>query len=180
MIKIAGGMYRSRVLDAPDTLAVPTKSIVRTAIGNALSSYLRGARVLDLFAGCGAVGIELLSRGASSCVFVDRSPDCIEAIKSNLEKLRIGNATVISGDYFGSLGELYVHKDCFDIVFLDPPYSMKDVYKDVPPLLIKKGLLKENGIVVLEYEGSVADVSSLFKERKVYNYGRTSVEILRR
>jgi 16S rRNA (guanine966-N2)-methyltransferase len=180
MIKIAGGSYRSRVLEVPDTLAVPTKSIVRTAIGNALSNDLRGARVLDLFAGCGAVGIELLSRGASSCVFVDHSQDCIDAIKANLEKLRIGNATVMFSDYFGALGELYVHKDSFDIIFLDPPYAQKDVYKDIPALLIKKGLLKEKGILVLEYEGSIVDSSSLFKEGKVYNYGRTSVQILRR
>lgn len=179
MIKIAGGLYRSRIIEVPSSLEVPTKSIVRTAIGNALQRDLEGARVLDLFAGSGAVGIELLSRGASSAVFSDASPEAVSSIKNNLQTLKISGSDVLLGDYSMVLRSLGSKGDSFDIIFLDPPYKLLSAYAEAPKMIADLSLLKPHGILVIEYEGEVS-LPDGYVSTKTYNYGRTFVSILRR
>lgn len=180
MLKIVSGSYRSRMIEVPSSCTVPSKSIVRTAIANALGQDLRDAKVLDLFAGSGALGIEALSRGAAFCCFNDVSIEAFNVIKNNLKALKEDKASVTSFDYRSALAAYAQQKAVFDIVFLDPPYSMKEVYATVPEILLDSGLLSSHGIVVLEYEGDIATPSTRYSFAKTYNYGRTNVLVLRR
>lgn len=177
MLKLVSGKYRSRSIDVPPSVTVPTKSMVRTAIGNALQDELRGASVLDLFAGSGALGFESLSRGAKHCVFVDASKEAIDVLKKNQSVLKESNCEIVFADYKEALKRF---KTKFDIVYLDPPYKMKGVYSEVPKLLLELDLLTDNAAVVLEYEGDIEAPVDLYSFSKVYNYGRTHVLLLRR
>ena len=119
-MRIVAGTLGGRHLKAPAGRATrPTSDRVREALFSILGD-LDGARVLDLFAGSGALGIEALSRGASAAVFVDTDPKALTAIKANLQALDI-TAKVHRRDaiaYLNNAGEAP-----FDLVFLDPPYS---------------------------------------------------------
>ena len=119
-MRIVAGTLGGRRLKAPAGRATrPTSDRVREALFSILGD-LDGARVLDLFAGSGALGIEALSRGASAAVFVDTDPKALTAIKANLQALDI-TAKVHRRDaiaYLNNAGEAP-----FDLVFLDPPYS---------------------------------------------------------
>ncbi len=100
----------------------PTTGRVREALGNRLSSMgvLRDARVVDLFAGTGALGIEVLSRGAAHATFVENAPDALRAIESNLETLGFQDqATVVRGD----AATFVAGAPEYDIAFIDPPYT---------------------------------------------------------
>jgi 16S rRNA (guanine966-N2)-methyltransferase len=127
-VRIVGGRFRGRALAAPATLATrPTSDRVREAIFNILAHgiadlQIPGARVLDLFAGSGALGLEALSRGASFCLFVDTSPEARAQIRRNVETLGLTGATRIfrrDATDLGAAGALAG----FGLAFLDPPYD---------------------------------------------------------
>jgi 16S rRNA (guanine(966)-N(2))-methyltransferase RsmD len=99
----------------------PTSDRVREALFSILGGGVEGARVLDLFAGSGALGIEALSRGAAAAVFVDSSARAVAAIRSNLETLGI-EADVRRMDARAALRQPSAPLDLYDLVFLDPPY----------------------------------------------------------
>lgn len=120
-MRVIAGTYGGRRLQAPpgrDTR--PTSDRVREALFSALGD-LEGARVLDLFAGSGALGIEALSRGAASCEFVDRATAAIRAIRANLETLGI-EAPVHRREALQALSDASGRAAAYDLVFLDPPY----------------------------------------------------------
>ena len=178
MVIIGGGIYRSRKIEVPSYLDVPTKSIVRLAIGNALSTYLNGRDALDLFAGSGAVGIELISRGAKSCTFMDNNIEAISTIEKNLKTLGINNCDLYYGDYRDNLNKLKNENKKFSLVFIDPPYADKDAYNYSFDFLLNNDLIKKDGIIVIEYEGNNPLLNSeCFKEERTYKYGRTNVTI---
>jgi 16S rRNA (guanine(966)-N(2))-methyltransferase RsmD len=104
-----------------------------------------GASVLDLYAGSGAMGLEALSRGAESAVFVERDPDAARVIERNLDKLRL-RGTVLRRD---AVSVLASETRKYDLVLVDPPY---DMYLDVQPQLARyvPGVLAEDGVVVVE------------------------------
>lgn len=120
-MRVVAGTARGRRLVAPKGLDVrPTTDRVREAIGNRLQSMgvLRDARVVDLFAGTGALGIEALSRGAAHATFVENSPAALAAIETNLEALGFTDvSTVVRAD-----ASRYA-AGAFDIAFIDPPYT---------------------------------------------------------
>lgn len=177
MLKIVAGEYRSRVIETPDSLTIPSKSIVRTGLSNALMNQFAGAEVLDLFAGSGALGLEALSRGAHHAVFVDSSPAAAKAIRANIATLKAAGE-FLQADYRAALDRFQAEKRVFDIVYLDPPYALKEVYQSVPALLLEFALLSPCAAVVLEYEGTIDPPVSLYRSSRTYNYGRTHVLIL--
>lgn len=176
MIKITSGKYRSRNIETPEAGTLPTKNRVREAMMSAVTSEIPHARVLDLFAGSGALGIESLSRGASFCVFVDASADACRIIRGNLKTLREENAAVLNMSYEAAIEQL---KEPFDLVFLDPPYAMKDSYQRSIDLLRAHGLLKDECAIVLEYEGELPLKVEGFSFQRDYTYGKTKVLLLR-
>ena len=180
-MRIIGGKYRSRVLSefAGENVR-PTSDRAREALFNILSLKIYGARVLDLFAGSGALGIESLSRGAKEVIFNDYSKDSIAIVKKNLTTLKITvggeEAKVLQGDYLACLEQA---RGQFDLIFIDPPYRM-DYGEKALKKIAERGLLSENGIAMYErdipFEGEIEGLEK-YDERK---YGKAYLTFFRR
>jgi 16S rRNA (guanine966-N2)-methyltransferase len=123
-MRIIAGSYGGRRLQTPGGLDTrPTSDRVREALFSILGDRVAGARVLDLFAGSGALGIEALSRGAAEATFVDNAPPAIRAIRANLEALG-AEAMVARAEARRFLGGASRSGRSYDLVFLDPPYRL--------------------------------------------------------
>jgi 16S rRNA (guanine966-N2)-methyltransferase len=123
-VRVVAGRWGGRRLQAPPGDATrPTSDRVREALFSILGDRVAGARVLDLFAGSGALGIEALSRGAAEATFVDSAPAAIRAVKANLEALG-AQAEVRRAAARRFLGGASREARQYDLVFLDPPYRL--------------------------------------------------------
>ena len=121
-MRVVAGVYGGRRLVAPPGDETrPTSDRVREALFSVLGASVEGARVLDLFAGSGALGVEALSRGAAEVVFVDRSQAAIKAVRANLAALGI-DAAVRRAEARAALRVASGRGEAYDLVFLDPPY----------------------------------------------------------
>jgi len=121
-VRVVAGRYGGRRLVAPPGDATrPTTDRVREALFSVLGASIEGARVLDLYAGSGALGIEALSRGAAAAVFVDRAQPAVTAIRANLASLEI-DADVRRMQARTALRTASKRAEAYDLVFLDPPY----------------------------------------------------------
>ena len=146
-MRIISGRYRGRKLIPPrDNEVRPTTDRIKETVFNILAPRIPGARVLDLFAGSGALGIECLSRGADEVIFVDMSPESVALVHRNLKGLD-GNFRVVQADYAAALGRL---DGRFDIVFIDPPYEAGLGEKAVSEIFAR-GLLEEDGVICYEH-----------------------------
>lgn len=127
----------------------PTTDRIKETLFNMLQAYMCECRFLDLFSGSGAIGIEALSRGAYSCVFVEKNKKAAECIRDNLKFTRLDkNAEVLCRDVFSALADLAGH-DVFDCIFMDPPYD-KELEKDVLQVLGKMDYVDKNTLIVVE------------------------------
>ena len=177
MIRITGGINRSRLLETPNVSTTkPTMDKVRAGVFSALGPVVEGANVLDLFAGSGSYGFEALSRGAARATFVDSSSVAVDTIKKNAAKLNQENVTIIQGDVLTFLEQ---NLQEFSIIFVDPPYKL-NVYEDVVKTLIRRNILSSNAIILLESERELNIDESLFSKVKLYKYGLAKVYILRK
>ncbi|GAA5483701.1 16S rRNA (guanine(966)-N(2))-methyltransferase RsmD [Haloferula sargassicola] len=126
-MRIIAGKAGRVAIRVPGEVTRPTTDFVRQAVFSILGEKVDGARVADLFAGSGAIGLEALSRGAASCEFVEQNRKATGVIRANLEKARLEGGHVTAGD---------VHawaKRCaatFDLVFADPPYAKSKLDRD--------------------------------------------------
>ena len=177
MLRISGGKYRSRMIEVPEVGTVPTKNRVREAMMSICASAIEGGVVLDLFAGSGALGIESLSRGAKRCYFVDVDKKAAQILKRNLQTLKEENGVVLNASSLEALRQL--EKTKFDLVFLDPPYAQKDLYRESLSYLLDKDMLAEGAVVMVEYEGELEIDDSRFSFRRDYTYGITKLIQLR-
>ena len=143
-ITLTGGKYRGRKVLTPGGTTHPMGSRERLALFNMLTGKLEGARVLDAFAGSGALGIEALSRGASSVVFVDKNRRATEVIWDNLAELGIESGIEVICEKVSNVSGTV---DSFDIVLADPPYDDFDL-SEVECL---SGLIEKDGILVLSH-----------------------------
>ncbi len=129
-MRITGGKAVRRMLRAPKGLAVrPTPDLVKQAVFNSLGTRVAGARVLELFAGTGALSLECLSRGAVSAVCVEKSARHAEVLRQNVPGAGFAPAlvSVRVQDVFAALTQLAEARQVFDLVFADPPYGEKNV-----------------------------------------------------
>ncbi|HEY2510757.1 MAG TPA: 16S rRNA (guanine(966)-N(2))-methyltransferase RsmD [Polyangiaceae bacterium] len=154
-MRITGGELRSRALKAPkghDTR--PTSDRVREALFSILTArggVLAGARVLDLYAGTGALGLEALSRGAAAAVFVERSREALAVLRANIASLGVGDRAVVVGAAVEK-AEKVLRDSSFGLVFADPPYA--DVKSGVATRALEAMVvprLEPAGLVVLEH-----------------------------
>lgn len=148
MTRIIAGLYRNHnlfTLDGDNTR--PTKEVVRGAIFNSLFSKIEGARVLDLFSGSGAIGIEAKSRGADLVVFNDSNLSAYNIINKNINKLKLNGYELFSLDYQECLERIKEY--CFDIIFLDPPYKF-DNLEYIFNFIDEYKMLSDKGLIVLE------------------------------
>ncbi|HCG77738.1 MAG TPA: 16S rRNA (guanine(966)-N(2))-methyltransferase RsmD [Oceanospirillales bacterium] len=147
-LRIIGGQWRSRRLRFPaiDGLR-PTMDRVRETVFNWLQSDIEGARVLDAFAGSGALGFEALSRGAKEVIFLEKHAKAAFQLKDNLKQLDARNAQVWAGD---ALMWLEQNPEPYDLVFLDPPFG-----KDLLQPALNKLTLLPGALVYIEHEASL-------------------------
>jgi len=123
MIRIIAGEFKGRRLKTPASVKVrPTADRVREAWFSILQRSLRGARVLDLYAGTGALGLEALSRGAASAEFVDIHRMALTTLRANIKLLDVGERTVVHRQDALQFAE-QLHPGQYDVAFADPPYS---------------------------------------------------------
>ncbi|MDD6302015.1 MAG: 16S rRNA (guanine(966)-N(2))-methyltransferase RsmD [Bacillales bacterium] len=176
MLRIIGGKYRHLQIKAPDSdLTRPTTDKVREAIMSALSNDLYNAKVLDLFSGSGALGLEALSRGARSATFVDKNSLAIKTIKENIEYMHVKEEVEICLSSYKSF--LASHKnEQYDVVFLDPPYKMKEVYDEIVDFLFENNMISSNGVIVKECDTPFYE-DDRFIKYKNYKYGIIYVTI---
>ncbi len=157
----------------------PTTGKVKEGVFSALQFDLEGRRVLDLFAGTGQMGIEALSRGAQSCVFVDRRRDAYELVRSNLAVCGLTDrAQVVCGDAMGYLNSLRTQ---FDLIFLDPPYA-DDTLERAIAHIARFDILAPYGIIVAECpaDKTLPSLGTPYRVHREYRYGKIKVTVYRR
>lgn len=153
-IRVISGRFGGRLLDAPHADSTRTKPMgerIRNALFNSLGDSVRGAQVLDVFAGTGAVGIEALSRGAAHCTFVERDRVAQKILAKNIASLQLdpSEVTVAKRAVAGWIDDYPPDAPLFDIIFADPPYH--DLQLSTVSRLFD--LLKPNGLMVLSHTG---------------------------
>ena len=183
-MRIVAGKFRSTRIEAPKGLATrPTSDRVRQALFNVLEHgapgvEFEGARVLDLFAGSGALGLEALSRGARFCLFVEESTEARAAIRRNVEALWLTGATKIWRRDATKLGEAGTMQP-FDIIFLGPPYG-KGLGTRALQSAAEGGWIREGAIAVLEERANVdIELSPAFEEIDMRIYRDTKLIVMR-
>jgi 16S rRNA (guanine966-N2)-methyltransferase len=145
-MRVIAGQYRGRRLQAPaGTNTRPTADRVREALFSILGDRVAQARVLDLFAGAGTLGLEALSRGASTATFVESAPRALAALKANVDALG-ADAEVVRGDALRWLRGASAGARQYDLVFLDPPYRRaaelgEELSGILPPVLAPGALV---------------------------------------
>ena len=179
-MRIIGGTARGRTIVAPaGEKTRPTQDYVRESLFNIIRWDMPDARVLDLFAGTGQLGIECLSRGAAAAVFVDRRVDAVKLIRENLKITDLTDrARVVSGDSMEYLKSL---REKFDIILLDPPYAA-GVLEEAIAHIARFDILAPHGIIVAEHpvEKALPALSAPYRLHKNYRYGKIGLTVYRR
>jgi len=182
-MRVVGGIAGGIPLHVPKSDLRPTMEVVRNAIFNSLADIIPGARVLDLFAGTGGLGIEALSRGPASCQFIESDRRACEAIRRNLEKTRLAGGEVATADAMRWI-ERFAQPAAFDLILADPPYVQKEGDRDFArELLASTGLrraLAPGGFLVLEHlPNAPLPLDSSWECTRDKRYGATAVAFLR-
>ena len=176
-MRVISGIHKSKPLESMEGRNTrPTMDKVKEGIFNSLHEV--SGIGLDLFAGSGALGIEALSRGMEKVIFVDQNFKAIKIIKANLQHLNISNqAEVYKNNADRALKALSKRAMQFDVIFLDPPYD-KGLIDEALDGIIKFNLLKENGIIVCEFNHKEEIDTKSFHVIKRYHYGLTDTLLL--
>ena len=179
-MRVITGKARGVALKTPDGMATrPTADRVKEALFSIIQFDVPTARVLDLFAGSGQLGIEALSRDATSAVFVDEREDACRLVRENLRRTKLeSQGRVIRSDY---MTYLKTCKEKFDIIFLDPPYK-EEFLENALKMITEIDILQSGGIIVTErplqkefdlnFEG--------FSRSKDYKYGQTLLTVFKK
>ena len=182
-MRVIGGHDRGRRLRAPRGLRTrPTADRVRETLFDILGPAVAGARVLDLFAGTGAVGIEALSRGAARVVLVERDQSALRALRANLAALGASRAAarVMAGDVLHVLPELGAQEGPFDFVFVDPPYATALAGRTLEALAAARICRDGTEVVVQHSTRTVLPVvPGLTAHRRPRQFGDTALTFLR-
>ena len=176
LLRVISGSARGRKLKEPGGLVIrPTSAVVKEAVFNIIQFDIEGRRALDLFAGTGQLGIEALSRGAASAVFVDSDLAAVKLIRENIKLCGVESAAAV---YNRDALKYLERKESFDLIFIDPPYD--SVLAGIAlRKIIEFDKLNSNGIIICETRaGSILpEDSPPYFMQKEYKYG--SVKITR-
>lgn len=153
VIRVLGGTVRGKKLFSPVGLQFrPATGRVKEFIFSYLGETVEQARLLDLFAGTGALGIEALSRGAREVVFVDRTVSSIELVKKNIKACRFLNQAIpVCGDVFHLLPMVNQKYGCFDIVIADPPFK-EGLREKIVKIVSENALIQTGGRLIIEHD----------------------------
>lgn len=162
-LRITAGKYRGRKIATPGGATHPMGERERLALFNMIVNYIPGAKILDAFAGSGALGIEALSRGALEAIFIEKSAEACRVIRENLQNLDLA-AEVWRGDV-----KNFTTENKFGLILVDPPYNNFEI-SEVTRLL---QFLQGSGIFVLSHPGEAPELAgmTLLKSRKYAGAG---------
>ena len=174
-MRIIAGERKGHTILAPRGRETrPTSDRVRENVFNIVAPWVEGARVLDLYAGSGAMGLEALSRGAEAAVFVEADADAVRAIERNLDKLRLTGARVVRADATTGLAQEVTAGRKYDLVLADPPYEMTDF--DALARYLPR-VLAEDGLLVFETSARVEPTVAGLEVRTSRKYGSTRITV---
>ena len=182
-LRIISGKARGTKLNTLEGIETrPTLDRVKEPLFSIIQTYLDKAKILDVFAGSGAIGLELLSRGAKEAILCDNSYKAVQIIKENVIKTHFEDKTkIINNDYKNTLDMLKNEK--FDIIFLDPPYESQFDIQAIK-IIIDNDMLSKEGIIILETDNEKEKKEMIDKlDINVYDlrsYGRVSLFFLNR
>jgi 16S rRNA (guanine966-N2)-methyltransferase len=179
-VRVIAGMARGRTLKAvPGIGTRPTTDKVKEAIFSMIGPYFDGGLGLDLFAGTGGLGIEAISRGLERVVFIDLEQTSIQVIQDNLKSIGFTDQSeVYRNEAMRALKVLAKRGLKFDLIFLDPPYKMKQADKILLQMQ-QMEMIQEHATVVVEHEAAHTydDTIGRFHQRKRTSYGETAITI---
>lgn len=180
-MRIIGGKHRGRTLTSPDSNQIrPTTDRMRETLFNIISHGtgpgFEGAKILDVFAGTGALGLESLSRGADKVTFIENNPRSLRIIAQNITDLKEEKTTTIKSidarkitDEIGS----------FDYIFMDPPYHM-ELIAPLLKIIERFSILKERGIIIIECDSKEdIEIPNFLLPVKEKKYGNSKILILK-
>lgn len=174
MVRIIAGTAKGRLLSAPQGRHTrPTADRVREAMFSVLSAQVPGARVLDVFAGSAALGLEAMSRGAASAVFMEKDSAAAQVCAQNISKLGFANCQLLRGNSLQLLGKLTQQ---FDLIFIDPPYN-QGLLNPIMERIAALQLLAAGGWVAVETSAKESEFSpgTWWTIAKSKVYGDTAV-----
>ena len=180
-MRIISGISKGKKLYEPkDILTRPLKDLTKESIfniivhSNKFKIELKGSNVLDLFSGTGSFGLECLSRGSKFITFVENYKEVLPVLKSNIIKLNFQkNSKIIEKDIINDLS-FKIFKMKFDIIFLDPPYKEKKLFKLLENI-IQSNLLKHEGVIIIHrHKKDVCEFPEKFRiiEEKLYGISK--------
>ncbi|MCM2303642.1 MAG: 16S rRNA (guanine(966)-N(2))-methyltransferase RsmD [Elusimicrobia bacterium] len=190
-MRIIAGESRGRALKSvpKEMMVKPISARIKKSVFDILRPRLGGARVLDLYAGTGAVGIEALSRGAASAFFVDADKRCVAVIEENLKRLNLSaKGRACYGDILQDLSWISFRAGVseFDIIYMGPPYRTEDnkmLAYSTPTLarVAEANLLAPGGVALLQrYKKEKVELPAGYEKFREERYGDTDVEFIRR
>ncbi len=174
-MRVITGIAKGKRLETPEGLDIrPTIDRVKEAIFSSIQFELFNSEVLDLFAGTGQLGIEAISRGAKTAVFVDNSRKSIEVVNKNLEITNFTSKSIVIN--MNSIDYAHTTDKKFDFIFLDPPYN-KGILLEILPALSDK--LTTDGQIICEYEKNLdlPEKISKLRLKKTQKYGKIKISV---
>ncbi|MGD9495874.1 MAG: RsmD family RNA methyltransferase [Armatimonadota bacterium] len=173
-MRVIGGTARSLRLHCPGGLQIrPTADIIRESLFDSLGPRIVGAAFCDLYAGCGAVGIEAASRGARPVVFIERKPGAVRAIEANLAHTRLADrAVVLQGDVLARYAQAAAEWGPFEVVFADPPYGLGELGELARRLIAEAEGVTPGGLVVIQHSGR-QELVGLPQPERVKQFGES-------
>ncbi|MBM3171212.1 MAG: 16S rRNA (guanine(966)-N(2))-methyltransferase RsmD [Bacteroidetes bacterium] len=178
-MRIIAGVLKGRTWALPKGLEIrPTTDRAKESLFNVLQAQMdwTNALCLDAFAGTGSIGFEMLSRGAKEVYFLDKNQKSIQHIQRQLDTWKLNNTKALQTDVFEFA---FRQKMAFDLIFLDPPYTLDEALK-LPEQFISNGLLKKEGVLVLEHGPNwVTQISTMPGLEKTKKYGHVHFSYFR-
>ena len=181
MVRIISGTARGRKIETREGMETrPTLDRVKEAIFGSVQFSVPYAEVLDLFSGSGNLGLEACSRGAKLAVLNDRDAQCTAIIRRNAETLGfLDRVRVLNLDYAAAIDRLRSEGASFDLALLDPPYR-EGISEDAVRRLFESGLIKPDGLVILEHAADLAPqgIEGVYRVRRSKKFGRCGYSLI--
>ncbi len=178
-MRVVAGKAKGRMLIAPEGLGTrPITAKIKEALFSSWQAWIPGSNFLDLFAGSGSMGIEAISRGAKKVVFVERERSAIEIIKKNLSVCNFTEGyEVYQDDVFRRIEWMKEKGYKFDVIYLDPPFTVDEIFLPVMEALSDGEILADDGIIAIrtKKEKEMPEVIGVLEKYKLKTYGISNV-----
>ena len=178
-MRVISGKAKGKMLIAPEGMDTrPITAMMKEALFSMWQFQLVESSFLDLFAGSGSMGIEALSRGASKVVFVEKAKKACDVIKKNLKNCNFtSNYELYQDDVFNRVQLLSVKKEKFDIIYMDPPFTVDEIFIPVLECVANANLLNEDGVLAIRSlrEKELPEICGPLRKYKTKTYGISTI-----